>query len=194
VTVRPGASETGRTLVVRLTDGTVIRQGDAVADASVLVAGSQAKFLVRACRSGDRKALTAKLIVLPRDASAGSGNGGGGSGDDGKRTAPGTTTTITTTTEPKPDTPAPTTPVCGQGEMDAVLVAVSPTSITVRTQSREGVKEWPLTVNGDTFVRKGDQVVSVTTLTPGDRVHVVLLRCPSTGIVRALKIGVLQSP
>jgi hypothetical protein len=40
-----------------------------------------------------------------------------------------------------------------------VLVAVSAGSITVRTQSSEGVKEWSLTVNGDTLVRKGDQTV-----------------------------------
>jgi hypothetical protein len=186
VTVRPGASETGRALVVRLTDGTVIRQGDAVADASALVAGARAKFLVRACRSGDRKVLTAKLILLPRGTSD-------TSGDDGKRTEPGTTT-APTTTEPKPDTPAPsTTPVCGQGETDALLVAVSADSITVRTQSSEGVKEWSLTVNGDTLVRKGDQTVSVTVLKPGDKVHLVLLRCPSTGVVKALKIGVLAS-
>jgi hypothetical protein len=186
VTVRPGASETGRVLVVRLTDGTVIRKGDAVVDASALVAGSTARFLVRACRGGDRKVLTARLILLPRGTSD-------TSGDDGKRTEPGTTT-APTTTEPTPDTPAPsTTPVCGQGETDALLVAVSAGSITVRTQSSEGVKEWSLTVNGDTLVRKGDQTVSVTVLKPGDRVHLVLLRCPSTGVVKALKIGVLAS-
>src|SRR5262249_42967334 len=108
VTVRPGASETGRALVLRLTDGTVIRQGDAVADASALGAGVRAKFLVRACRSGDRKVLTARLILLPRATRDTS------TGDDGKRTEPGTTTGQTTT-ESKPDKPAPqTTPVCGQ--------------------------------------------------------------------------------
>ena len=76
--------------------------------------------------------------------------------------------------------------------MDTVLVAVSTTSITVRTTSAEGTKEWPIAVNGDTLVRKSDQTVSISTLKAGDRVHVVLIRCPS-GSVRALRIVFLGS-
>ena len=185
VTVRPGASESGRALVVRLTDDTVIRQADATVDASALTAGLRAKFLVRACRSGERTSQTAKLILLPRVAS-------GANGDDSMQSEPGPATSPATT-EPKPDTPAPPAPTCGQGELDTVLVAVTSTSITVRTESNEGVKEWSVTVNGDTIVRRGDQTVPVTTLQPGDKVHVVLMRCPSTGVVTALRIVVLAS-
>jgi ribosomal protein L14 len=76
--------------------------------------------------------------------------------------------------------------------MNTVLVAVSSDSITVRTTSSEGTKEWSLAVTGDTVVRKNDQTVPVSALKVGDLVHVVLVRCPS-GSVRALKIVVLQA-
>ena len=93
-------------------------------------------------------------------------------------------------TEPTPATPKPE--VCGQGEMNTVLVAVSSTSIMVRTTSSEGTKEWPIAITGDTVVRKNDVNVSISALKAGDLVHVVLVRCPS-GSVRALRI-VFMSP
>ena len=68
VAVRPGFSETGRPLVVRLTDDTVVKQGDAVAGVSALAPGQRARFLVRACRSDDRKVLTALVILLAKKA------------------------------------------------------------------------------------------------------------------------------
>ena len=49
-----------------------------------------------------------------------------------------------------------------------------------------------MALTGDTVVRKNDQTVPASTLTAGDLVHVVLVRCPS-GSVRALKIAVLQA-
>ena len=172
--VRPGDSDTARALVVRLDGETVVKKGDAVAGRSALSVGKRARFLVRVCRSGDRRVLTARLIALPADPPA---------------SPPTTTTPPPPPTEPRP---APVPEVCGQGEMDSVLVAVSTTSITVRTTSAEGAKEWPIAVNGDTVVRKNDQTVSISALQPGDRVHVVLVRCPS-GSVRALRIVFLRS-
>jgi hypothetical protein len=68
-----------------------------------------------------------------------------------------------------------------------VLVSVSSTSVTVRTSSAEGTKEWNVTVNADTVVRKNDQNVALSALSPGDLVHVVVVRCTS-GSVRALRI------
>jgi len=177
VAVRPGDSETGRPLLVRLTDDTVVKQGDAVVGVSTLAAGQRARFLVRACRGGDRKVLTALVILLAKKAQTG----------DGAETTP------PTRTEPAPvQSPEPKPETCGQGEMNTVLVAVSSDSITVRTTSSEGTKEWSLAVTGDTVVRKNDQTVPVSALKAGDLVHIVLVRCPS-GSVRALKIVVLQA-
>jgi len=181
VAVRPGDSDAGRPLVVRLTDDTVVRQGDLAVGFSALAPGQRAKFLVRACRSGDRKVLTALVILLAKKVET----GGDSKTVPPARTEPAPTTTPTPTPTPKPET-------CGQGEMNTVLVAVSPGSITVRTTSAEGTKEWSLAVTGDTVVRKSDQTVPVSTLKPGDLVHVVLVRCAS-GSVRALKIVVLQA-
>jgi hypothetical protein len=177
VGVLPAQSETGKPIVVRLADDTVVRQGDAVTDTSALAAGKLARFAVRACRSGDRRSITARVIgLVPAGTAAG--------GSDGSNVAP------AQGTEPKPaqgTEPKPATEVCGQGEMDTILVAVSPASITVRTSSTEGTKEWPVAVNGDTVVRKNDLGVPLSALAAGDRVHVVLVRCPS-GSVRALRI------
>jgi hypothetical protein len=173
VLVRPGDSDTAKAIGVRLDDETVVKKGDAVVGRSALSAGKRARFLVRVCRSADRRVLTARVITLAADPPP---------------APPTTTTPPPTTTDPKP---APTPEVCGQGEMDTVLVAVSSTSITVRTTSAEGTKEWPIAVDGDTVVRKNDVNVSVTDLKPGDKVHVVLVRCPS-GSVRALRIVFLH--
>lgn len=178
VAVRPGDSETGRPLVVRLTATTVVKQGDLVVGVSALAAGQRARFLVRACRSGDRKVLTALQILLAKKVETGAGTETTPS-EPRKEPAPGQTT------EPKPET-------CGQGELNTVLVAVSADSVTVRTTSGEGTKEWSLAVTGDTVVRKNEQTVTVSVLKPGDLVHVVLVRCPS-GSVRALRIVVLQA-
>ena len=178
LTARP---ESGRLLVVRLTDETVVKQGDAVIDRSELAAGKRARFLVRSCRSEERRVLTAKVIVLVRE-------GGGGTGD---------TQSPPPSTEPKPEpkpepTPEPKLEVCGQGEMNTVLTSVSSSSIMVRTSSAEGTKEWAVAVNGDTVVRKNDQNVSLSALRAGDLVHVVLIRCPS-GSARALRIVFLRA-
>src|SRR4051794_9029027 len=166
--VRPGDSETARPLAVRLDGETVVKKGDAVAGRSALVAGKRARFLVRVCRSGDRKTITARVITLAADTPA--------------ETPPPTRTEP----DPTPD-PTPTPEVCGQGEMNTVLVAVSSTSITVRTTSSEGTKEWPIAITGDTVVRKNDVSLSISALKAGDLVHIVLVRCPS-GSVRALRI------
>jgi len=178
VAVRPGDSETGRALLVRLTDGTVVKQGDTVVDVSALSAGQRARFLVRACRSGDRKVLTALVILLAKKTDAGA--------DTEKaptmRTEP---TPVMTTPEPKPDS-------CGQGETNALVVAVSADSITLRTTSSEGAKDWSIAITGDTVVRRNDQTVPVSTLHAGDQLHVVLVRCQS-GSARALKILVVQA-
>jgi hypothetical protein len=181
--VRPGDSETGRPLVVRLTDGTVVKQGDAVVGVSTLAPGQRARFLVRACRSGDRKVLTALAILLAKKVETGAGT---------ETTPPEPRKEATPTPTPQPE-PKPAQETCGQGELNTVLVAVSPNSVTVRTTSGEGTKEWPLAITGDTVVRKNDQNVPVSTLKIGDLVHVVLVRCPS-GSVRALRIVVLQAP
>jgi len=173
--------ESGRPLVVRLTDGTVVRQGDAIADRSGLAAGKRARFLVRSCRSDERRVITAKVIVLARE-------GGGGTGD-GQSQPPVTEPKPEPTPEPKPE---PKPEVCGQGEMNTVLVSVSASSIMVRTTSAEGTKEWVVAVNGDTVVRKNDQNVSLSALKAGDLVRVVLIRCPS-GSVRALRIVFLHA-
>jgi hypothetical protein len=165
--VRPGDSETARPIIVRLDRETVVKKGDAVAGRSALVAGKRARFLVRVCRSGERKLITARVITL--------------AGDPPAATAP-------PRTEPGPEpSPTPTPEVCGQGELNTVLVAVSSASITVRTTSSEGTKEWPIAITGDTVVRKNDVNVSISALKAGDLVHVVLVRCPS-GSVRALRI------
>ena len=154
----PGFSETGRPLVVRLTDDTVVKQGDAVAGVSALTPGQRARFLVRACRSDDRKVLTALVIFLAKKA----------------ETAP--PGTETTPSEPKrdaartptPEPPKPSQETCGQGELNTVLVAVSSSSITVRTTSSEGTKEWSVAITGDTVVRKNDQTVPASSLKAGD--------------------------
>jgi hypothetical protein len=186
VSVRADDSEAGRVLVVKLDPDTVIKKGDAVADPTVLVVGVRARFQVRACKSGDRRTLTARQITVPADKPAGTGN----------TTPPPSTEPAppTTTTEPKPEQPKPPVEVCGQGETDAQLVSLAPGSITVRTKSSEGVKEWTLTVTSDTIVRKNDQVVSLTVLKPGDYVHLVVVRCPTAGTVRALRIVFLAAP
>jgi hypothetical protein len=176
VAVRPGDSETGRPLVVRLTDGTVVRQGDVVVGVSALTAGQRARFLVRGCRSGDRKVLTALVILLAKKAET---------GGDRETTPPTRTVPTPVQTEPKQDS-------CGQGEVNAVLVAASTSSITVRTTSGEGTKEWSLAVTGDTVVRKNDQTIPLSALHAGDLVHVLLVRCAS-GSMRALKILVVQA-
>ena len=49
------------------------------------------------------------------------------------------------------------------------------------------------TINGDTIVRKNDQTVSLLGLSPGDVVHVVIVRCTS-GSVRALRIVFVRPP
>src|SRR3954447_16503418 len=110
--VRPGDSETARPLAVRLHVEPVVKKGDVVAGRSALVAGKRARFLVRVCRSGDRRTITARVITLAADPPA---------------------VTPPPRTEPGPEpTPTPTPEVCGQGELNTVLVAVSSTSITVR--------------------------------------------------------------
>jgi hypothetical protein len=181
VAVRPGDSELGRPLVVRLTNGTVVKQSDVVVGASALAAGQRARFLVRACRSGDRKALTALAVLILKNVETSQGTGAE-TREPRKESQP------TTTPQPVPRQAQDT---CGQGEMNTVLVAVSPTSVTVRTTSAEGIKEWPLAITADTVVRMNDQNVPISTLRVGDLVHVVLVRCTS-GSVRALRIVVLQ--
>jgi len=176
--VRPLQSETGKPLVVRLTADTVVKQGDTVVDPSALAAGKQARFLVRVCRSADRRLVTARVITLAADTPS---------------VDPGAPSSPAPSTEPRTEPPPPTTEVCGQGETDTVLVAVSDGSITVRTTSSEGTKEWSVTVDGDTVIRKSDQNVSLSALKPGDFVHVVLVRCPSAGTVRALRIVFLHA-
>ena len=166
--------ESGKPLVVRLTDETVVRQGDTVVDRSELAAGKRARFIVRFCRSEERRVITAKVIILARA-------GGVGTGD---------TQNPPPATEPEPK-PVPKPEVCGQGEMNTVLVAVSSSSIMVRTTSAEGTKEWAVAVSGETVVRKNDENVSLSSLKDGDLVHVVLIRCPS-GSVRALRIVFLR--
>ena len=183
--VRHSDSETGRVLAVGLDPETVIKKGDVVSDLTVLAPGVQARFLVRSCRSGDRRTLTARLIVVPADRPAGTG--------DTKPVPPTEPKTTPTTTEPKPNEPKPPVAECGQGETDAQLVSLSADSATVRTKSSEGVKEWPVTVDGDTVVRKNDQVVSLSVLKPGDYVHLVVVRCPAAGTVRALRIVFLAA-
>ena len=182
VAVRPGESETGRPLVVGVTTETVVKQGDVVVDLSALAPGQRARFLVHACRSGDRKVMTALAILLAKRVDAGAGTG-------------------TTPAEPRKDpepkpTPEPeskpTQETCGQGELNTTLLVVSPGSVTVRTTSAEGTKEWPVAITADTVIRKDDQSVPVSTLRIGDLVHVVLVRC-SSGSVRALRIVVLQA-
>src|SRR5689334_5499546 len=125
--VRPGDSETARPLLVRLDGETVVKKGDVVVTRSALIVGKRARFLVRVCRSGDRRVITGRVITL--------------AGDPPAATPPpqGTEPGPTPTPEPKPE-------VCGQGEMNSVLVAVSSTSITVRTTSSEGTKEWPMAI------------------------------------------------
>jgi hypothetical protein len=167
MSVRPGDSETARPVVVRLDRETVVKKGDVVTGRSALVAGKRARFLVRVCRSGERRIITARVITLAADPPAAT---------PPPRTEPGPT-----------PAPAPTPEVCGQGELNTVLVAVSSTSVTVRTTSSEGTKEWPIAITGDTVVRKNDVNVSISALKAGDLVHVVLVRCPS-GSVRALRI------
>jgi len=185
VAVRPGDSETGRPLVVRLTDQTVVKQGDVVVGLSALTSGQRARFLVRACRGGDRKVLTALVILLAKKVESDTGAGTQTMPSE-PRKEPEPTLTPAPQPEPKPQE------TCGQGEMNTTLVAVSSSSVTVRTTSDEGTKEWPIAITGDTVVRKNDQNVPVSTLEVGDLVHVVLVRCPS-GSVRALRIVVLQA-
>ena len=112
--VRPDDSESGRILVVMLDPETVIKKGDAVANPTALAAGVHARFLVRACKSGDRRTLTARLILVPADPPAGTG--------DAKPTPPTEPKPTPPTTEPKPEQPKPPVEVCGQGETDAQLV------------------------------------------------------------------------
>ncbi len=171
--VKPGQSETGRQLLVRLTDGTVVRQAEVTVDRSLLVSGAQARFLVRVCRDGERRGIWARVIVLVADSP----------------TAPGATPPAS---EPNHE-PAPTGDTCGQGETNAVLASLTSFSITLRTISSEGTKEWPVTVNGDTIVRKNDKTVSLGDLNLGDVVHVVLVRCKS-GSARALRIVFVRPP
>jgi hypothetical protein len=183
--VRPGDSETGRVLVVGLDPETVIKRADVTADPTVLAPGVLARFLVRACKSGERRTLRARLILVQADRPAGTGDTKPTPSTEPKLTPP--------PTEPKPEEPKPPVETCGQGETDAQLVSLSAGSITVRTKSGEGVKEWPLTVNGDTLVRMNDQAVSLSVLKPGDYVHLVVVRCPTAGTVRALRIDFLAA-
>src|SRR6476659_1937499 len=73
VAVRPGDSETGRPLVVRLTDDTVVKQGAAVVGVPTLSAGQRPRLLGRACRGGQRKRPTALVILLAKTAQTGAG-------------------------------------------------------------------------------------------------------------------------
>lgn len=173
LSVHLGDSETARPIVVRLDQETIVRKGDVVFGRSALVVGKRARFLVRVCRSEERRIITARMITLAA--------------------TPAADVPAPPRTEPSPSpTLTPTPETCGQGEMNAVLVSVSPTSVTVQTTSSEGTKQWPLAITGDTVVRKNDVTVDISALKPGDLVHVVLVRCPS-GSVRALRILFLSS-
>jgi hypothetical protein len=99
VGVRSDDSEVGRILAVRLDPETVIRKGDAVADPTVLAAGAHARLLVRACKRGDRRTLTARLILVPADRPAGTGGTKPSPSTEPKPTPP--------TTEPNPEQPKP---------------------------------------------------------------------------------------
>src|SRR6476619_3796288 len=59
--VRPGDSDTARAILVRLDGETVVKKGDAVVGRSALAVGKRARFLVRVCRSGDRRTFTARV-------------------------------------------------------------------------------------------------------------------------------------
>ena len=172
--LRRGGSEGSRGLAVKLTADTVIKQGDAVVGRSALAVGKRARIVVRGCRSGDRREITALVITLAP-------------GSDNGETKDPPATTEPPKTEPKP---APAT--CGQGETNAMLVSSTTTSVTLKTSSAEGIKEWTVTVDGDTVVRKNDQNVGLGELKAGDYVHVVIVRCPS-GSARALRIVFLQA-
>ncbi len=88
----------------------------------------------------------------------------------------------------QPEAPKPPTPeTCGQGETNAMVVLVGDGTITVKTSSSEGTKEWALAVTGETVVRKNDQNVALADLAAGDYVHIVLVRC-SSGTAKALKL------
>src|SRR4051794_16068662 len=110
--VRPGDSDVARPIVVRVDDETVIRKGDVVSDSSALIVGKRARFLVRVCRRGERRLVTARVIPLA---------------------PPPPADVPPPPREDPPPTPNPAPEVCGQGEFNTVLVAVSSTSITVRT-------------------------------------------------------------
>ena len=87
--------------------------------------------------------------------------------------------------------PPPPTDACTKSEGNVVLVALGTSAIKVSTSSTESGAT-AVTVTGDTIVRKNDQNVALSALTPGDLVHVVIVRCTS-GSVRALSITFLRS-
>ncbi|MSO94851.1 MAG: hypothetical protein EXQ81_03535 [Thermoleophilia bacterium] len=176
-TIRPGR---GRSLVVRLTDETVVQQAGAVVDRSALVPGKRARFLVRVCRGEGKRRVTARMIVLAREDTGPAGTGGPPEPKSPRE--PGDPTA----------TPKPTEDVCGRTEGDARVVATSPSSITVLTKTAEGIRERTATVDGDTVVRKNDESVSVSALRAGDYVHLNVVICKS-GSLRAMRILFLRS-
>ena len=59
----PEDSDTARAILVRLDGETVVKKGDAVVGRSALAVGKRARFLVRVCRSGDRRTFTARVCI-----------------------------------------------------------------------------------------------------------------------------------
>ena len=176
VLVKPARSETRKPLAVRLVDETVVKKGDAVVDRSALDAGKRARFYVRVCKREERRVITAKVIVLLPDAAAGDSPGDG---------------TDPPTTEPKPE-PKPAEDACYTGEANLVVVAVTPSSITVLKPVDGGAREIKVDVTSDTVVRKSDVNVDVTAIQAGDLVHLVVVYCKS-GSIRATRVIFLKS-
>ena len=140
-----------------------MRKNDQNVALSDLKAGDYVHVVLIRCPSG--KATALKVVFI------------------GQRDAPTTSTTPPTTT----------TDTCGQGETNALVVSIGDGTITLRTTSSEGVKDWSIDVTGDTVVRKNDQNVALSDLAAGDSVHVVLIRC-SSGKATALKLVYLGHP
>ena len=140
VAVRPGDSETGRPLVVQAHGRRPLSNRATPSSASRRsTPGQRARFLVRACRSDDRKVLDSARDP-PRE--EGRRPGATGHGDDALGAEAGADSA------PTPEPPKPSQETCGQGELNTILVAVSSSSITVRTTSSEGTKEWSVGAHG----------------------------------------------
>jgi len=175
--VSPVRSETGKPLVVRLTDETVVKQADTVVGRSALAPGKKARFYVRVCHREERRLITARLIVLAP----------AGDNPTGEPPAPPKTEDPPATTEP---TPAADT--CFTGEANVKIVGITDSSITILRTTSEGTKELIVKVNGDTVVRKNDVTVDLAALKVGDFVHLNIVYCKS-GSVRAVRILFLHS-